>query len=204
MEDYSTIPLTQGQFAIVDKCLFNELNKHKWYAAKMGVSKKRFYAQRWTREKAVQMHRFILELSGISVQGFEVDHINTNSLDNRLANLRTATKQQNQFNRLQKKTAAIHSQYKGVCWKGDARKWQASATLDGKKNYLGIFTYEADAARAYDEFAKKYHGEYAILNFPMGGEDESTDPDEPGQNGRVPTPKGATNTAPSAVSSDKA
>jgi hypothetical protein len=35
----------------------------------------------------------------------------------------------------------------------------------GRKLWLGYFDNELDAARAYDEAARKYHGEYAKLNF---------------------------------------
>ena len=64
---------------------------------------------------------------------------------------------------LRKKT----SQFKGVCWHKDARKWTARIKLEGKGYYLGCFAKEADAARAYDEAAVGMFGEGAYLNFPQ-------------------------------------
>jgi len=46
------------------------------------------------------------------------------------------------------------------------RKWRTQISVGGKKIYLGQFTDEIDAAKAYDDAAKKYHGEFACLNFP--------------------------------------
>ena len=35
-----------------------------------------------------------------------------------------------------------------------------------KRKFIGYFKDEKQAAKAYDEAAKKYHGQFASLNFP--------------------------------------
>jgi len=52
----------------------------------------------------------------------------------------------------------------GVCYEKRARKWIAVIYNEGKRIWIGTFETEIDAARAYDEAAKKYHGEFARLN----------------------------------------
>jgi len=39
-------------------------------------------------------------------------------------------------------------------------------TVNGKTTYLGSFHDQKQAAKAYDTAAKKYFGEFAVLNFP--------------------------------------
>lgn len=163
---FRRIKLTQNKYAIVDPEDYNRLSKHKWYAAK---GHNTFYAVcgKWSKIQRkrveIRMHRFIMNPPA----HLYVDHINHNGLDNRKANLRLATHAQSVRNR--KKFARLStSKYKGISWDASAKKWSAYIQADRKKIYLGSFNNEIDAAKAYDAAAKKYHGEFAYLNFPDG------------------------------------
>jgi hypothetical protein len=91
-----------------------------------------------------------------------VDHKNHNTLDNRKSNLREATMAQNSANR----RPCGRSKYLGVCLSTGRNKWQATIKANGKYKMLGRFDTQEEAALAYDEAAKVYHGEFANLNFP--------------------------------------
>jgi hypothetical protein len=162
------IPLTQGQFAIVDDEDFERTNQFKWSAMK--ITRKSgtvFYAKRvvwddWKDKKQhiVLLHRFILE----APVGFDVDHKNNEPLDCRKENLRLATRQQNNQNRLPRE-----DKYKGVHFQPTGprrRRFTATIGTEGKTTYLGCFHTATEAARAYDAKAKELFGEFAKLNFP--------------------------------------
>ncbi len=94
----------------------------------------------------------------------QVDHINRDKLDNRIENLRPASRAQNSQNRDKYKNSL--SKYKGVCpWKS---RFSAYIRVNKKQIHLGLFDSAKDAARVYDGAALKYFGEYARLNFPGG------------------------------------
>lgn len=163
---FRRIPLTQGKFAIVDQPDYERLAKHTWHAARHGRS---CYAQRGTgsaksgRRKIhlVMMHREILKVG----EDEFVDHKNHNGLDNRRANLRAATWEENCWN--QRKTKArCSSRYKGVMWDKRRCKWQAQISYKGKKIFIGYFNDEKEAAMAYDAKAMELFGEFAAPNFP--------------------------------------
>ncbi|MHC4566413.1 MAG: 5'-3' exonuclease H3TH domain-containing protein, partial [Planctomycetota bacterium] len=94
-----------------------------------------------------------------------VDHINRNRLDNRKANLRPATAAQNGQNRVKYRKGKYSSKYKGVSRRRSRMPWRATIRVNGRPKHLGSFTSEVRAAKAYDRAAKKYHGEFAVLNF---------------------------------------
>src|SRR5690606_21975431 len=106
----------------------------------------------------VPMHRQIMGFP----EGMEVDHIDRDGLNNRRSNLRLATHHQNAYNAQKRKS---RSGFRGVTWYAPYQKWVAVIMHQGKKHYLGYFDDPADGGRAYDEAARKLHGEFATLNF---------------------------------------
>jgi hypothetical protein len=106
------------------------------------------------------MHRLIIK----APDGLVVDHINYNGLDNRKANLRLATLKQNSRHVIRTMNPGS-SKYKGVSWYTRDKVWAVKIMVDGKTIRIGYFRNEIEAAKAYDKAAKKYHGEFAALNF---------------------------------------
>ena len=94
--------------------------------------------------------------------GLEVDHINRDKLDNRKSNLRLVTRSQNCANRGNFKNS--RSKYKGVRWNKKMGLWEAAIRKDGVITTIGAFDDEVAAASAYNEYARKLWGEYAVLN----------------------------------------
>ena len=93
----------------------------------------------------------------------EIDHIDGNPSNNNIANLRLCNRQQNTRNRSSNKVAT--SKFKGVNYDSTRKKWYASGCdASGKYKSLGRHNTEIEAALAFNEFAKKEHGEFARLN----------------------------------------
>lgn len=148
------IPLTRGQYAVIDDedCL--TVLWHNWHAVKTSSG---WYARSWINGKEVHLHRFLMQCK----KGVIIDHRDGNGLNCQRNNIRVATRQQNIWNSRKRKNS--NSRYKGV-WKS-LKKWRAYLK-DGKRRInLGTFTTQEQAAMAYDRAAKKVCGEFARLNF---------------------------------------
>lgn len=150
------IPLTQGEFAIVDAEDYPRQAKYKWHCRR---SKNSCYAFRRKGNKMVSMHREILD----APEDFLVDHIDGDGLHNRKSNLRLCTYAQNAFNRRPNRKSK--SKYKGLSFRKYNKQWEVQIIFNGKSNYLGRFDDEIEAALAYDRKAEQLFGEFAYLNF---------------------------------------
>ncbi len=148
------LPLTKGLFALIDDEDVVAVTAHKWRAIKSSTTS---YARCNVGQEVVSLHRFVMDAPPLS----EVDHVNRYGLDCRKANLRFATRSQNNANRLTRPSA---SGYRGVF--PSLSRWQAIASVGGKLKYLGTFDSPEDAAAAKDSYVSQHHGEFAVLNFP--------------------------------------
>ena len=110
-------------------------------------------------KKGYKVHRLIwMYVYGVMPDLF-IDHINMDSGDNRISNLRLATMSQNLCNRGPRKRNK--SGYKGVSFNKNLKKWDARISFQNKQYCLGLFKSKEDAYSAYCEKAKSLHGEFA-------------------------------------------
>lgn len=84
----------------------------------------------------------------------EIDHINETKADNRLVNLRDATRTQNNRN-LSKPNSTSSSGFRGVS--RNKGGWIARIRVDGQSVYLGYFATAEEAAVAYREAKRRFH-----------------------------------------------
>ncbi|ULT55392.1 HNH endonuclease [Neobacillus drentensis] len=169
------IKLYDGSITVVDDEDFEKYGNYKYYSNGKG------HVYRNGEKGTMYLHREIMN----APDGMIVDHINGDKLDNQKSNLRIATPRQNQFNKRKtgKETSSI---YKGVCWIKKTSAWLSSIRIDGVRTNLGYYETEEAAAIAYNEKAKSYHGEFAVLNdVPFDPEWESKRfPDRRNKNGK--------------------
>lgn len=164
--DVAYVPLTKGYEAVIDAADVPLVEGIFWHSA---IQKRRdgtikaIYARRRIRLPrgefgTMPLHRVICG----APDGVLVDHVDTDGLNNRRKNIRQVTFQQNGMNRRGKRNSV--SQVKGVCWKGDRKKWRARITLNGKEIHLGFFERLEDAAQAYAIASGSMHGEFGRVS----------------------------------------
>jgi hypothetical protein len=157
------VPATDPRYAIfVDSEDAPRMLERPWQIYK---DRRTFYAvcdkQAGGHRRRSLMHRIILGLTDPKVLA---DHIDGCGINNTRSNLRVATNKQNCANR--QKGSGCQSKFKGVSFKypdGD-RPWVAYIRVDKTRIALGYYAEEEEAARAYNEAAKEYFGEFAWLN----------------------------------------
>lgn len=158
------IQLTKGKKALVDDEDFKSLNQNKWYAQKyykgdIWYAARRIWKADGNKDKTILMH---VQIMG-NKEGFEIDHGDTDGLNNQRYNLRHCTSSQNQMNT--KKRKGCTSEYKGISWDKQMNSWRVRVKKDGKIMYQKLFKSETTAAIAYNNAAIIHFGEFARLNI---------------------------------------
>lgn len=88
-----------------------------------------------------------------------IDHIDGNTKNNKIENLRECTQSQNCYNR--KITKNNNSGVKGVSWDKESEKWRVTVSVYGKSKYFGLYDDLELAELVADEVRVLYHGEFA-------------------------------------------
>ncbi len=159
-----TIPLSKGRVAVIDSADSEWLRWiGRWCYSRSGYAV-HYHADDDGQHKTLYMHRLIMErqLGHAIARGLQVDHVNMDRLDNSRANLRLATRSQNQAH----KSVPINntSAYKGVSWNHD--KWEARIKYGVRRLHLGRFGQALDAALMYDAASRRLYQDFAGCNFP--------------------------------------
>lgn len=141
---FSDTPTYRSWAMMKTRCNNPNIDHHKYYE---GIT----YDPRW--EKFLNF----LEDMGEKPLGTTLDRVNSDKNYTK-ENCRWATIQQQNCNR-----RSWISKYKGVR-KRPSGNFQVQIKINRKLIYIGCFKSERIAAIAYNEAAKKYHGEFACLN----------------------------------------
>ena len=173
---------------LVDAECWTRLQHYHWAVLEdkeMGVPSFVVYNLRSANPRSMHLECYMIQ-HGEILPGLVVDHVNRVRTDCRMSNLRACTQSQNACIRrkpVKRKGGDASSQYKGV-WRKKARVLKNGLIRAEKKPYVcevrvkaqkrkhtSCHAAEKEAAHKYNEVAKEWMGEYAVLNVLSDDED---------------------------------
>jgi len=155
-----------GHDVSIDENFSKILNAYNWHVYSLGTGKRKEYAVTKVFGVTVYMHRVIMEehLGRKLDRSEEIDHIDGNSLNNTIKNLRVCSHKENTCNKSKFSTSS--SEYMGVYY-NDAYDdpYRAKIMKDGENIHIGGFKTPKEAAEARDIACLIHFGQFACLNF---------------------------------------
>lgn len=150
-------------YLIVDNCDYGIVSSRRWhlvnsYSDRVSTTEYMGKIDGKYRSRHITIHRFLLN----APKEMSIDHIDGNGFNNQRANLRICTQREN--NRNTRKRSGTTSKYKGVSFYKHINKWCSEIKTESKKEFLGYFNNEKDAAMAYNKRAKEVFKDFARLN----------------------------------------
>lgn len=118
---------------------------------KPGLDRYNYYQVAFSQDKkqsTKQVHKLVaIAFLNHKPCGYKlvVDHIDNNSLNNKLNNLQIITQRENAY----RTQGEYSSKYKGVCWNKVKKKWQCNIRINGILKHLGYFINEEEASNTY-------------------------------------------------------
>lgn len=159
---YKKLWIKDDIYTLVDVELYPVLKRWKWSLSGEGYVIRSIDVP---YKSTLKLHRLIAMLFyGEIKNGFVIDHIDRNKLNNIISNLRFVSTSINTHNC--NKRLNTSSKYIGVCKIKSRNKYLASIGKDSKNIHIGIYADEKEAAIARDKKAIELYGKYARLNFP--------------------------------------
>jgi hypothetical protein len=140
------IPLRNKEGTIVDYALVDEedyerVNQYKWNKSPDG------YARTTINGKQIRLHHYVFKKPD---EDNVIDHIDSNRLNDTRSNLREVSKSINTHNQIKRTDINYSSKYKGVSFDKNSKKWKTECTINKKREFIGYFENEDEAAKAYD------------------------------------------------------
>jgi len=151
MENWKDIKGYEGSYQVSDigRVKSIKFNKEKMLSkTKLSNGYLRVSLSKDGKSKTKTIHSLVAEsfLNHKSNMYIVVDHINNVKIDNNLSNLQIISQRANSSKDRKNK----YSNYTGVTWHKNDKRWQSSIVVDGNQIYLGYFQSEHRASIAYN------------------------------------------------------
>lgn len=157
--DTTILQITRRNGEVVDVLIDTDMlplvSKYHWLVdvKKNGTYYiKSFTGSKWKQPVRTYLHRLLTN----APKGAVVDHIDRNTLNNRLSNLRVVDKSTNNKNRGVLNPNNKTSGFRGVTWHKRRNKWMAKVEINGKRHFVGYFKELDDAVKAVQKYRKEH------------------------------------------------